>query len=500
MADFLHGAYGVVNAAGSRLAAVARGAFVYVGTAPVHTIEGGANNVNKPILVNNFAEAKKLFGYSTDWASYTLCEAMHVHLEMAGVGPLVLINVLNPTTHKAGTKTTASKTPSNGKIVITDAESAILDTVEVKTQDSTPVTKVKGTDYTIAYDAASKTITITSIGNGLGTAALTVDYYAIDVSAVTSSVFIGSSDGEGTNTGLYAVKNVYALTGQIPAYLGAPGFSSVPANNEAMHTVSQKINGHWDAYCFVDLPLSNSGTPLTLATAVTYKNSNGYTYENETVYFPMAKGTDGNKYHLSVLAAANFQAMLAEYDGIPYHSASNTECPIIENLYFGDSVTGRVYDDELINEKLNKNGIASACFLGGRWVIWGSQTAAYTYSTNPTSYIDVFETNIMMLYYISNDFQARRVFDVDRPMTINDLNAIASEEQSRLDALLNIGALTYGVVELNAEGMAMSDIVNGDFSFQFHVTATPLAKSLTAIVNWTDDGFVTYFASFAGEE
>lgn len=500
MAEFLHGAYGQINAVGSRIAAVSRGAFVYVGTAPVHTIEGGANNLNKPVLVNTFAEAKKLFGYSDDWASYTLCEAMKVHLEMNGVGPLVLINVLNPTTHKSGSATTASKTPTNGKITITSAESAILDSVVVKTQDTTPVTKVKNTDYTIAYDSLNKTIVITSIGNGLGTAALTVEYYTIDVSAVTASVLIGSTDNAGTNTGLYAIKNVYALTGQIPAYLAAPGFSSTPTVNEAMHTVSQKINGHWDAYCFADIPLSNSGTPLTLDTAVTYKNSNGYTYENETVYFPMAKGTDGAKYHISVLAAANFQTLLVDSDGIPYRSASNTECAIIENLYFGESVTGRVYDDELINNKLNKNGICSAVFVGGRWVIWGAQSAAYTYSNNPTSYIGVFETNIMMLYYISNDFQARRVFDVDRPMTINDLNTIVSEEQSRLDALLNIGALTYGVVELNAEGMAMSDIVNGDFSFSFNVTATPLAKSLTAIVNWTDEGFQTYFADFAGNE
>ena len=38
--------------------------------------------------------------------------------------------------------------------------------------------------------------------------------------------------------------------------------------------------------------------------------------------------------------------------------------------------------------------------------------------------------------------------------------------------------------------------MNGDFSFAFNVTTTPLAKSLTALVNWTSDGFVTYFADF----
>lgn len=106
----------------------------------------------------------------------------------------------------------------------------------------------------------------------------------------------------------------------------------------------------------------------------------------------------------------------------------------------------------------------------------------------------------MMLYYISNDFQARRMADVDRPMTINDILAIVSDEQARLDALRNIGALIYGEVHHNAEMDDMSDLVHGDFSFTFNVTTTPLAKSLTAIVNWTDEGFVTYFAGFGDQE
>ena len=47
-------------------------AFVYIGTAPVHQVEGGANNVNKPILVNNIAEARAKLGYSDDGAKYSL--------------------------------------------------------------------------------------------------------------------------------------------------------------------------------------------------------------------------------------------------------------------------------------------------------------------------------------------------------------------------------------------------------------------------------------------
>ena len=491
MADYIHGAYGIINAVGDRVAQESRGAFVYVGTAPVHQVEGGASNVNVPILVNNIAEARKYFGYSSDWASYTLCEAIYAHLEKKGVGPLVLINVLDPATHKSQSATSVDKTPKNGVITLTSATNIILDTVEIYTKDDTPVKKVKGTDYTIAFNFDKQTIVIQSIGTGLGTDALTVSYYTATPAAVTNADVIGSSDGLGTNTGIFAIKDVYQVTQRIPFFLGCPGFSSVPAVHAAMYQNSVKVNGHWDVFMFADIPIIDNSTAITFATAATWKAANGYDKENEKVFFPLAEGIDGQIYHLSVLAAANLQELLIAQDGIPYRSSSNTDCALIQNLYLGATNTGKIVDDSIINERLNKNGIASAAFVGGRWAIWGAHCADY--DQNNADQINVAETNRMMLYYISNDFQARRPLDVDKPLTPNDIRSIVSQEQARLDALVNIGALTYGVVTLNASADARSDVLNGDWSFSFTVTTTPLAKSLTAIVTWTDDGFATYF-------
>ena len=61
-----------------------------------------------------------------------------------------------------------------------------------------------------------------------------------------------------------------------------------------------------------------------------------------------------------------------------------------------------------------------------------------------------------------------------------------------------MGALLYGAVYVDASMRARSDIMNGDYAFTFDVTTTPLAKSLTAIVNWTDIGFATYYESLVG--
>lgn len=495
MADYLHGAYGTVQAVGTKVAAKSLSAIVYVGTAPVHTIEGGGANVNKPILVQNIAEARKLLGYSEDWAKYTLCEAMHAHLELKGVGPLVFINVLDPAVHRESEDETVSKTPANGRIEITDAENIILDTLVVATTATPPVAKVKGTDYAVSYDIARKVITIAELTSGaLGTAALTVTYRNIDATAVDADDVIGSSDGMGLNKGIYAIKNVYQETGFIPSILATPGFSSNPTVHAAMYQNSLNVNGHWSVYMLCDIPITHDGTAITLLTAATWKGANGYNKPNETVYFPLAKGTDGKIYHLSVLAAANLQELLVAQDGIPYKTASNTECAIVQNLYLGASVTGRVYDDTLINDTLNKYGIASAAYVGGRWAIWGCHSADYDASSG--TQINVSETNRMMLYYVSNDFQHRRTRDVDKSLTSNDIATIVAEEQTRLDALVKIGALTYGVCHLNAEGIARSDVMKGDYLFAFNVTTTPLAKSLTALVNWVSDGFAVYFADY----
>lgn len=486
MSDYLHGAYGQVNVTGTRIADGSQGAIVYIGTAPVHTVEDGAKNVNIPIVVHNIAEARKYFGYSEDWANYTLCEAMYVHLEYKGVGPLILINVLDPVKHKSDETGNISLTPKNGRITIPEAESIIIDSLKVGE-------KVKGKDYAVSYNVDKKVITISEIRSGsLGSDALTITYDSIDPSKVKEEDVIGTSDGLGLNTGLYAIKDVYPVTGFIPSYIACPGFSSMPDIHGVMYENSVKINCHWDAYMFADLPITGEEA-VTFESVKKFKDENGYTHENEKVFFPLAQGIDGKKYHLSVLAAANFQALLLEQDAIPYKSSSNTECSLIESLYLGEEYKGRVFDDSIINEKLNKNGIASAAYLGGRWVIWGAHSADYDQDNKDM--VNVAETNRMMLYYISNDFQHRRTLDIDKPLTANDIKTIVSQEQARLDAMVNIGALTYGKAYQEATADAKSDIMNGDHIFSFDVTTTPLAKSLTAKVNWVDDGFATYFES-----
>ena len=490
---YLHGTSGEVFANGNRIATQSEGnAFVYIGTAPVNQVVGGAKNVNMPIKCRDFAEFKKYFGYSDNWADYTLCEAAYVHLRQRGVGPIVCINVLDPDNEsvRSATSGSASLTPVGGVCTLSGAENIIIDTARL-------ASKTYGTDYSVSYDEVKKCIYFRELVKGaLGTAALTATWQSVDPSQVTEDMLIGSTDDEGLNTGLYAVKNVYSKCYMIPAFLFAPGFSSSKAVHDVLIDLSHKINNHWDAFVYADLPLISGGTYLNLTTAPAWADSNGYRKENEKIFFPMAKGTDEKRYHLSVLAAANLQARMQDNGGIPYVSSSNTACEIIQQLYAGEEQDKRVYDDDIINRKLNQYGVCSAAYVGGRWAIWGAHAASYNYQDG--DHINVSETCLMMLYYLSNSFQDRRVFDVDQPLTANDIKSIVAQEQERVDALIKAGALTWGEVHCADSLENLADVMMGDHIFEYNVTTAPIAKSLKVNVNHTDEGYTTYFVT--GEE
>jgi len=481
--EYKHGAYGVIQGTGARQAAQGARAVVYVGTAPVHLTAGGAGRVGTPVIARDMAAAKNLLGYSDDWASYTLCEPMRAHFELAGAGPLVFINVLDPMKHKAAAGGDIKVKTSNGRAVIAEAENIYLDSIQVTGKEA-------GVDFMARYDHASRSIILQELkAGGLG-GEPEITYTVIDPSLVTDVDIIGATDGQGINSGLYAVKSVYQLTGMIPSELLCPGFSSSPAVHKAMLENRRHINGHWAAYVRADLPIMDGGNPITLYGARAWADANGYSDPGETIYFPLATGLDGRKYHLSVLAAANLQLILAAEGGIPFKSPSNTEIPI-RNLYFGPGNEGRLWDDEMINNNLNSKGIASAAFVSGRGAIWGPHAADYDYARSEPE--GTFETTRMMLYYLSNDFQTRRARDVDEPMSRNDLSTMIAEEQARIDALIKAGCLASGTVFIKSDEIARSDMLKGDYVFSFKVSTVPLGKSLTADIAWDSEGFAAYY-------
>ena len=116
---YLHGAYGEIGE--SKVASVTQADVVaaYIGTAPVNLIRGYADKdlVNMPVKVTNMSEVQSLVGYSDDWETFTLGSAFAEHFDntVGNVGPIYIVNVLDPAVHKSAQKTTKALTFTDGK-------------------------------------------------------------------------------------------------------------------------------------------------------------------------------------------------------------------------------------------------------------------------------------------------------------------------------------------------------------------------------------------------
>lgn len=453
---------------------------VYVGALPVHTIAGGGAKVNTPILLSDFTQAVKTVGYTDDWTHFDLCEAIYAHFVLAQAGPIVVVNVFDPEKTKENKETTAIAT--NNQVILGDMGNVILDsfTVEGKARDS---------DYTLTYDYVTERIIVKGAYKGALEGTLSIAY---DEAApgVTKEDVIGATDGEGTDTGVYLIRRVYQETGKIPCRLLCPGFSHVPAVHEAMEAVCNQIGGHFDVFMLTDLPIEDEGGALKPSEAVAWKTANFYTKDNEKTCWPRWSGNDGRMYHLSVLCAVNFQKLENEAGGVLYQTASNTKILIGGKPYYGENAT-LVLDEQMVNETLLQYGVTSCTYHGGSWVLWGSHCASY--EPGNVSALNLYDSTLMMMYYLANDFQVRRAEEIDRVASVNRIKQIVSEEQATLDALVSIDALLYGKAYFVLNEETRGDMLTGDFALRWEITQSLSIKSITGTVQHTDAGLLTFY-------
>ena len=149
MDNYKYGVYGKIGDDIAKNASEAGTAPVYIGTAPVNFLSDYSGKVNVPVKISNLSDAVKKIGHfsdSTKWAKYTLCEAVAAHFANANgnVGPIYVINVLDPDKHKSAAATTKTLTFTNRKATL-PALDIILATVAIED-------KVLGTDYTLSFD------------------------------------------------------------------------------------------------------------------------------------------------------------------------------------------------------------------------------------------------------------------------------------------------------------------------------------------------------------
>ena len=230
----------------------------------------------------------------------------------------------------------------------------------------------------------------------------------------------------------------------------------------------------------------------TINKAIAYKSSKTMTSERSKVFWPMANGTDGNKYHLSTLAIVETMRLDGSHDGVPMETCGNKTIPA-NDQYFGASASNAGYSVDDANN-LCANGIDTLVYWGDAWKLWGDHTAAYLYGSTDIDPRVIFDVSMRMLFFLTNRFQRTWAGTVDKPFTKQLKDTILVREQERLDALVVMGALIgKPTITFEEAYNPIDDIRNGNFRWDIAVTPTPPMKSASAYVAYTDAGFSAYF-------
>lgn len=454
---------------------------VVVGTAPLHMASDPAP-INTPVLCQSYSEFVRYFGYSSDFASYTLCEAAQVFFQLYNVSPLIVINVLDPATHKvAGTKSVSGL--SNPVEI---DEPIILSSLVVKSgSGQSETTLIKDTDYTAAYNSADKVVlTILSANKITGdTAALTYD--KVNASGVTSTDIIGGVElTTGKNTGLEAIEDVYPRLGLIPSTIIAPKWSTNSAVAAVMAAKCRDINGCFKAICAVDI---DSGTVRKINDCNSAKNTNNLTDAFEIVCYPKVS-LDGVRYNLSTHVAALMNRVDADNSDIPYQSPSNQSLSI-DMSCLADGT-------ELTLSKANANylnglGITTALNFAGGWRAWGNRTGTFPTVTDPK---DSFIPVRRMFNWIANNIVVNFWQKIDMPITRRNVESVTDSINQWLSGLTARGAIVAGACYLLEELNPVADLAVGKIVFSLSITPPPPAEQIQFTLQYDAQALSSIFA------
>lgn len=490
---YIHGAYGEILASRTASAKQTDAVLAYIGTAPVNLIRGYAENdlVNMPIKIQNMGEVQTKLGYAANWADFTLCEAFAEHFDntVENVGPIYVVNVLDPDAHRDTEKTAKTLTVKNDRAEF-ESSDIILDTFAIEDM-------AEGVDYTLGYNYAKGAVVVQFLKTP-ASENVNCTFNTVDASAVVPADIIGQQTADGQYSGLCSMALLYTNFNAVLNTLAAPGWSHYPEVYRAMVSTVQKLNGHWDGFIHADIPLEEiKGDKTekidTIDKAKKWAEDHGYNSERSKIYWPQIKDGSGRAFHLSTVGAATMLRVDLSHDGIPFESPSNKEI-MATAQYFGEGAKSRGFDQQTANT-LNEKGITTACFWGGLWVLWGPHTAAFEYNGSMDARA-IFDVNIRMLEHITNSFQLDHGTEIDSPMTPQEKDSILNYEKQKLDTLCGIGALIgTPTVEFLESQNPVSDMMNGDFVWDFAVTNTPPFKSGTARVCYTDEGFAAFFGN-----
>lgn len=462
MSEYDHGASSsetpsrilVVNTTSAQIAFV-------VGTAPINQVD--ELNVNVLHRIQNEEEAVKLFGFDKDYQKYTLCAAIDIFFKKYTVGPMYLVNVVDPKKHFKPIK--AETNIQINRQMILSQLGAIPSTVEVSVGKDV---MVEDTDYTLAFNDDNKLV-VTTLESGAIKPAdeLQVNYNVLDPSMVTVDDIIGKISILGELSGIKLVQNVFPEYNEIVGSLLAPKYSkNINVANELIANANN-ISEQYKANAIIDLDT----TKIKLySDAVKVKADLNLNDKRLNVCLGDVL-IDDVEYFLSLYVAAIKQYIAQLNNGIPNQNPSNKKLiGITEYRLNGKKLLLNIAQAKY----LNGNGIIAVRNLSG-WRVWGNRTACFPGNTD----IKDFDIAVRdMGNWLLNNIVLFADQFVDGTMNLPWLQRLVESIQEWLDGLIGQSQLISGSFTAPVDKNPISDVANGKIRFVLKWATSATASAI----------------------
>ena len=458
---------------------------VIIGVAPVNLAADPYNATNKPLLAYSFAEASAAVGYCDNFKDYNICESIDASFRVLNVAPIVLINVLDPKTHK---KALAEKTYeiTDGQSVI-DTFGVLADKLKVKCGEREMTID---TDYVVTFDDDGYAVITLVDPTGLEQQQLTVSGEVIDPTTITYEDIIGGYNvSTGEEKGLEVIRQVFPLLQLTPGLIVCPGWSKNPNVGAAIAAKCTGINGVFSCEAIVDLSTEQETGARKYTDVMTAKKNAGFVSPRLSVEWPCVK--IGEKiYHASAIKAALTAYTDAANDDVPSLSPSN-KLVSITGLCLEDG-TEVILDEQQAN-LVNSYGVCTFNNFSG-WTTWGNNTAIYPSSTDPKDrwfccrrFFSWWENSFILTYHQR----------VDNPNDPRQVEAIVDSENIRGNSYTAQGKCAGAYIEYRAQDNPITDVLNGKMQFYHHLAPFTPAEDIYDVFEFDPD---LLEAAFTGGE
>lgn len=461
---------------------VSSGLQIIVGTAPVNQLANPAAAVNTPLYVSTYKEAVAAVGWSSDFAKYTLCEAISANFQVVGTAPIVVINVLDPKNKKHITALDETSVQVNDGVAEIDKVGILLEKLVVKKDGTTLTADV---DYIASFnDDGTVSLALINGGAGDGATTLTVSGSILDASKVTADDIVGGVNAAtGAETGLEVVRQVYPKLSRAPGILLAPRFSKNAQVCAALQAKCRKINGLFNAVCFIDLDCSADGAQKYTDVAEQKTKQTATSREAYALWLYVKVGE--TVYSGSSMAAAATVYNDSQNGDRPVASPSNVTIPISAACLEDGT---EVLMDQEQGTFLNDLGIATFIRSGTDFVIWGNETAAYPKNTDPK---DMFLCIRRFFNYAWTSFVLDNMSKLDKPMNPKRLQSIIDSENMKGSKYVSEEACASYRMVADTEKNTAAELVAGHYHFCLYCTPFPPLKQVNVTMEYEASSLVT---------